>query len=450
MGRMACSDCLSEAYLRDKAADNDVGECDYCDQSLPVMDMDELLELCETAIYDFFRPIEQPSSVVHHRYPPVGESLYDVLDKILGSDQRLLSDLHECLLESWRDSDTDGDPYFVEETEASPEMTQGWRKMEYSLEFESRLANPMVGKMLAMVFDGIEELRSADDRSAIVSAGQGHRVSSFQRGRVFQDDQSMVEALKHPERHLGPVPRGKGSHGRMNAKGISVFYGATDDHTAIAEVRPPVGSTVVTARFDVIRPLRLLNLNDLATIRPHRNLSYFNPVRKRLSEQCAFLKTLQQQLTMPVMPDWAESGYLITQAVADFLATHEELNLDGILFPSAQGPRDESLGQNVILFHKASGVERIEAADEAESVTLWDADEDRWVYYPEVWEAEPKSESVDKYSSSITLVQPPEPSLRLARDCIMIHRIEGIRFTTDADPVRYVPWSADRKYHGFR
>lgn len=301
-----------------------------------------------------------------------------------------------------------------------------------------------------MVFHGIEDLRSADDRSAIVSAGQGQTIPSFQRGRVFQDDQSMVEALKHPEKHLGPVPRGKGSHGRMNAKGISVFYGAIDDPTAIAEVRPPVGSTVVTARFDVIRPLRLLNLNDLATMRPHRELSYFNPVRKRLSEQCAFLKKLQQQLTMPVLPDWTESGYLITQAVADFLATHEQLNLDGILFPSAQSQRDNSTGQNVILFHKASGVERVDTSDEAESVNLWEADEDRWVYYPEVWEAEPKGESVDKYSHAIPLVSPPEPSLRLARDSVMIHRIEGIRFNTEADPVRYVPWSTDRKYHGFR
>jgi len=258
----------------------------------------------------------------------------------------------------------------------------------------------------------------------------------------------MEEALKHPEKYLGPVPRGKGAPGRMNAKGISVFYGATDDHTAIAEVRPPVGSMVVTARFDVIRPLRLLNLHDLASMRPHRELSYFDPVRKSLSERCAFLKALQRQLTMPVMPDWAESGYLITQAIADYLATHDQLNLDGILFPSVQVAQDASPGQNVILFHKASGVERVKAADEAEHVSLYEPDEDRWIYYPEMWEAEPKSD--DENSQYLLLVPPPEPSLRLARDCIVIHKVQGVRFSTEADPVRYVPWSKDRKYHGFR
>lgn len=385
--------------------------------------------------------------MIHHGYPPIGESLYDVLERMLGSDEPLLSDIHERLLDSWSLSDDD-DPYFEEETEASSELTVGWRKMEHSLQFESRLANPLVGSILTMVFDGIEDLRSMDNRSAIVIAGQGYQISSFQRGRVFQDEQSMEDALSHPEKHLGPVPGGKGSPGRMNAKGISVFYGATDDQTAIAEVRPPVGSKVVTARFDVIRPLRLLNLNDLASMRPHRGLSYFNPIRRSLTERCAFLKDLQRQLTMPVMPDSAESGYLITQAIADFLATHEKLNLDGILFPSAQVQQDTSPGQNVILFHKASGVERLEDTQKAEYVSLWESDEDRLVYYPEFWEAESKDS--DQSSQYVPLVPPPEPSLRLARDGIVIHKIQGVRFSTETDPVRYVPWSKDRKYHGFR
>ncbi|MBP1143221.1 hypothetical protein JOE33_000144 [Pseudomonas sp. PvP027] len=151
---------------------------------------------------------------------------------------------------------------------------------------------------------------------------------------------------------------------------------------------------------------------------------------------------------MPVMPDSAESGYLITQAIADFLATHQGLNLDGILFPSAQVPKDASPGQNVILFHKASGVERLEDSQEAEYVSLWESDEDRWVYYPEFWEAGPKSR--DERSQYVPLVPHPEPSLRLARDCIVIHQSQGVRFSSAVDPVLYVPWSKDRKFTGFR
>lgn len=72
----------------------------------------------------------------------------------------------------------------------------------------------------------------------------------------------------------------------MNSTGISVFYGATDDQTAIAEFRLSVGSWVVTATFEVIRPLRLLNLGDLGVNSPgfrRRSVTAigrFLPVRK--------------------------------------------------------------------------------------------------------------------------------------------------------------------------
>ncbi|WP_236217229.1 hypothetical protein [Pseudomonas rhodesiae] len=51
MNKVVCTDCLTEEYLRALASDNDVNQCDYCDQELPVMDMEELMERCETAIH---------------------------------------------------------------------------------------------------------------------------------------------------------------------------------------------------------------------------------------------------------------------------------------------------------------------------------------------------------------------------------------------------------------
>ena len=54
--------------------------------------------------------------------------------------------------------------------------------------------------------------------------------------------------------------------GRMNAHGISVFYGATLPGTCIAEIRPPVGSQVVLGRFEIIREVRLLNFDHLTKV----------------------------------------------------------------------------------------------------------------------------------------------------------------------------------------
>ncbi len=49
----------------------------------------------------------------------------------------------------------------------------------------------------------------------------------------------------------------------MNAPGISVFYGALDEATCIAEARAPVGSHVVVAKFHLLRPVRLLDFDAL-------------------------------------------------------------------------------------------------------------------------------------------------------------------------------------------
>jgi hypothetical protein len=75
-------------------------------------------------------------------------------------------------------------------------------------------------------------------------------------------------------------------------------------------------------------------------------------------------------MLMPVMPENADQGYLITQAIADYLATNEALNLDGILFPSVQVPTDASPRLSAILFHKARGVEKTEDLEALEHVSL--------------------------------------------------------------------------------
>jgi hypothetical protein len=104
----------------------------------------------------------------------------------------------------------------------------------------------------------------------------------------------------------------------MNARGISVFYGATSADTAVAEVRPPVGSHVVVGQFTISRPLRLLDLNALAEIVPGKVRSYFDPTTTDVVARHDFLRSLCNQLVMPVMPEFEDDGYLITQLVADF------------------------------------------------------------------------------------------------------------------------------------
>lgn len=380
--------------------------------------------------------------VIHYNYPARGRSAYDVLCTMVGCENdTLLDDLNEELLELWSDWEDD-DPYFTELTDTTPEMTRDWYEMERSLQHEARLVNPIVSRVLQNVFGPIEQLLGAGQGSAFVTAGPGRTIQFFQRARVFSDEDAIVKALKHPERHLGPPPTGFGSAGRMNVKGVSVFYGATDEDTAIAEVRPPVGSFVVTATFEITQSLRLLNLSDLHRVQPDDRLSYFDPARMEQAQRCAFLKGLKDRLLMPVMPELVDQGYLITQAIADFLSTHPTLNVDGIYFPSVQVPtiEDSVPGHNVILFSKACKVAKAESGYEASSVSLWVSDDDCWRYCPEMWAGKDEPQQWDyDWPNRGTWQSPFEPRLALDRNRIRIHQVKSVVYRTESETVEYHP-----------
>ena len=158
---------------------------------------------------------------------------------------------------------------------------------------------------------------------------------------------------------IGPPPAALARAGRMNAHGISVFYGATDSKIAIGEVRPPVGSRVIVGQFTLLRKIRLLDVTALRSV--YVEGSVFDPSYIRTLELAKFLERLSERIARPVMPDDEPLEYLITQVIADYLAARRsDPELDGILYPSVQDSAD---GVNVMLFHKASRVELMEIPD---------------------------------------------------------------------------------------
>ena len=151
----------------------------------------------------------------------------------------------------------------------------------------------------------------------------------------------------------------------MNQKGIPVFYGALDETTCVTEVRPPVGSQVVIGKFNLLRPVRLLDLGVLSKV--YVDVSYFDPSYSVLHGRASFIRSLVNEISRPIMPQDADREYLPTQFVASYLARKVAPNFDGIIFPSSQTEED---GQNVVLFNHARGVEKYELPEGSE-VTVY-------------------------------------------------------------------------------
>ena len=195
----------------------------------------------------------------------------------------------------------------------------------------------------------------------IIDAGPNTGLTSLHRARVFQSSIKLEEALKRPDLELGPPPAFSASHGRMNPHGVSVFYGATSATVALAEVRPPVGSDVVVGRFEIIRHIRLLDIQALRQLNVEGSI--FDRAYLERRQKAKFLGWLSRRITQPVLPNDEPFEYLPTQAIADFLATRTDLELDGIIYPSVQGAKGSA---NVVLFHKASRVRSLDIPDGTE------------------------------------------------------------------------------------
>jgi hypothetical protein len=241
----------------------------------------------------------------------------------------------------------------------------------------------------------------------------------------------------------------------MNARGISVFYGANDPVVALAEIRPPVGSQLVVGHFEIIRPLRLLDLTALGTVRTKGSI--FDPTFAGRLERAMFLRKLSQRITRPVMPDDEVFDYLPTQAVADFLASNFVTPLDGIIYPSAQAAGD---ALNIVLFHKAARVQAINLPRGTEvSASLGHMEEDGWeTEYQIIEETPPKVdanteaqperswppnlEALARFDSAREPADPDwrEETLRLDRETVRVHIVQAVTFGTDSHELHRFRW----------
>ncbi|HTW65501.1 MAG TPA: RES family NAD+ phosphorylase [Bryobacteraceae bacterium] len=335
------------------------------------------------------------------------------------------------------------------------EYGERWALFEGSLKTQSRYFNRDAESILEDIFQGLHGRRTKHERPIVVPAGPGTEYAELFRARVFESRREFVQALKQPDMGIGPPPSNLASAGRMNAAGISVFYGATDERVALAEVRPPGGSRVLVGRFEVVKRLKLLDLEAFDLVADPRG-SPFDEDHVMQLKRTAFLRGLSRRISRPVMPHDELSDYLPTQAAADFLASSLDPSLDGVIYPSVQAggsrrtafQRLAKLGEltrippspaNVVLFHKVASVEPC-LAKGAEVDVLSDKlfdflNDDYLDKFPGFADCdeEPTYRVVEKAKNAVAPSPQPDAALRLSSLCV--HCIKAMKFETSSNPV---------------
>jgi hypothetical protein len=125
--------------------------------------------------------------------------------------------------------------------------------------------------------------------------------------------------------------------GRANPKGIPYLYLATHQETAMAEVRPTVGSLVSVGRFELKCNVRVLN----CVTGDHRIMAYSQEPDPEERARAVW-QAIDHSFSQPVTLGDDTADYAPTQIIAEFLRAN---GFDGVAYGSSFGP-----GHNVALF----------------------------------------------------------------------------------------------------
>ena len=457
-----CHECIGDQFLASEVkAQYDPTACYYCGKTGEAIMLENLAERTHDVLQEYFELTpDYPSEPYEHmeasegRWERRGEPANYIIAEIAGLDEEVADDVtallshqhggHRVIRRGGEDPYGDDAMY-----EARGPNDSGfhytWAELRREIRSRSRFFSTESEEMLRFIFGDLSAHTASDDKLVVREISPGNPDASVWRARAALSTDELEAFLKSPSRELSSPPSRLAKAGRMNAQGISVFYGAMDPRTCVSEVRAPVGAYVVVGRFDLLRPVRLLDLDALSNV--YARGSYFDPDYSEREGRAEFFRHLVSDISRPVMPQDEALEYLPTQAVAEFLAHKVDPRLDGIIFHSSQTGGD---GRNVVLFNHARRVEP-HSLSEGTSVEVRLPprgldDSDDWYGGIVVWEtvpsnlpgAESATPKVEGRRGPIRIlmedgpdeVEEEEPTLRLDINSLRVLAMEAVAYTT--------------------
>ncbi|PPT51095.1 hypothetical protein XarjCFBP7652_02700 [Xanthomonas arboricola] len=124
---------------------------------------------------------------------------------------------------------------------------------------------------------------------------------------------------------LGAAPPVVAASGRMNRAGVSFLYAASNQETALSEVRPHPGHVVSVGEFRASRNLVVADFSQVS-------ITDFSLSDKRLDDYWLLL-SIDRLFSVPVPPEERQS-YVLSQLFSDVI---RQLGFDGISFHSSVG-----------------------------------------------------------------------------------------------------------------
>jgi hypothetical protein len=428
--KYVCSRCIDDPVLRKEITANcRVRPCAYCKKRLArAVALETLADRIESVYLDLvgigedYLVPDDDSDNAHWRTD--GSTPSELIDEMIQADTSEIADDVVSILSEKnaydviKDGATDyfdstSDIYILQAGD-DPTVRETWTSFCQTIKHDSRFFNDEASELLAELLDPVLNGEWPRNSTAIKTITPTDDNRFLFRGRLANDLNARRAIYRSPIRQLSAPPRHLNTAGRMNAAGITSFYGSFDKHTCVAELRTAVGGQVVIGKFEIIRPVRVLDLTVLETA--STNLSYFEENFRSLHAYSRFLQGFHSEIKRPVLPGQESLEYLPTQFVCEYLWRRAQPRLDGMIYGSSQLTDGAN---NIVLFPHASDVEGYANETEVDMADLMGREEDENV----VWLKSPPSQDPQEPTGDATL--------RYVADGLSVSKVRSISYETE-------------------
>lgn len=357
MGKAVCFECIDDFYLKKIIQEEGTSlECSVCgEENNNAFSVEQLGKLLEPIMRNHFLPgesIKQFGKNDDEWWEQEGDSMSWAVQMILNQYVDFADEIVDAVIKA-----EDAYPYdaggsfwdntnnYVEKSPRTGHFFYEWENTLEELKHSRRFFSPAAQSLFGKLFEGVEDLRAWNGKSLQPVVRRLPAGTKLFRARICKSKSMLKDIINDPAKHVGPPPKEHAQAGRMNPEGVTVFYGAREIDTCLAETRPALGSDVAIITLETTTTIRVLDFSRLERSRGGTALSYFQPDYEEQVAKRDFLRHIHRLISQHIVPG-RESDYLITQTMSEYLAHVYEKPFDGILFNSTQREH----GTNVVLF----------------------------------------------------------------------------------------------------
>ena len=129
------------------------------------------------------------------------------------------------------------------------------------------------------------------------------------RARIWPDNKGFAIG------EMGSPPLGRRKAGRVNPEGIGVLYLASDEKTALSEVRASAFDFVSIGKFRLLKDINVVNISGLSNISP----ALYSGSLESLTANIKVFNDIAREIAKPLRRNDSQLEYLPTQYIAEFI-----------------------------------------------------------------------------------------------------------------------------------